>query len=269
MYQHDTHLQRNCCAALSNLSSSSGYFSQLVECLGIERLFASLNLSAIHPNSQIEPLAEQALFIIDIDWTKIRMSSLHIASKKGLVGSVFKTMNAMKRNNLPLSVPDSKGNIPLHYAVEHCHDRIATLLVSRGSDIEIRNNAGQSPLDLVKEDDESMHRAIDRGLDLLKNARVAFNDMVCGIKICSGSARDEGRGDSGRGEQSDDENPIVLPRSLITIIVEYIDPWDVLDHFGDDDYSRKNLNKNKRSNECLTSYHVRDNEDVNEQEQKE
>ena len=49
-HSHDTHLQRNCCAALSNLSSSSGYFCQLVECLGVERLFASLNLSAIHPN---------------------------------------------------------------------------------------------------------------------------------------------------------------------------------------------------------------------------
>eukprot|EP01084_Bolivina_argentea_P310183 536693_1 len=79
---HDTHLQRNCCAALSNMSSSSGYIHNLVECLGIERIFASLNLAAINPASQIEPLAEQALFIMDIDWTKIRMSSIHIATKK-------------------------------------------------------------------------------------------------------------------------------------------------------------------------------------------
>lgn len=230
-----------------------------MECLGIERLFASLNLAALNPSSQIEPLAEQALFNIDIDWTKIRMSSLHIASKQGLHHLVYKCILKMYQQSSSdgINVIDSNGCTPLHYAVEHQHQNVTKLLISRGGDVDIRNKSGQSPLELIKNDNEGMHTAIGQGMDLLKNARLAMNQMICSVKICGSS--DDGHSDH------DDEDLIVLPIEIGQIIVSFIDSFEIMDSYGDDEFSTKNLSKSKHSNECLTSYYVnRDNDEDDE-----
>ena len=210
-HSHDTHLQRNCCAALSNMSSSSGYVHRLVECLGIERLFASLNLAALNPSSSIEPLAEQALFIMDIDWTKVRMSSLHIASKKGLYHSVYKCIVAMaEMASATIDVLDSNGNTSLHYAVEHEHEKVTKLLVSRGSDLAILNKAGKSPFDIAQAmKRDVMLDAIRVGLDQLKLAKAAM--MAC---IMS--------------------NNKTLPPEIAGIICTYISAVEVMYNYGND-----------------------------------
>ena len=248
-HSHDTHLQRNCCAALSNMSSASGYVHNLVECLGIERIFASLNLAALNPTSQIEPLAEQALIVIDIDWTKIRMSSLHIAAKQGLYLSVYKCLSLMMKqqngdNNkyYNINVQDSNGNSALHYAIEHQHENVTKLLVSRGSDVGIENKNGVKPMDLINGND-GMRDAVDTGLRLLKNARLCLNKMLCGIKI-----------------KYDDEENIIIPVEIGMLLIEYIEPFEVMDYYGNDDLSVKNLNKDCR----LTSYYVMDDQELKE-----
>ena len=52
--------------------------------------------------------------------------------------------------NCSIGVCDSSGNTPLHYCSRYGPYRIASFLVARGADVNIRNKSGKSPLDLAK-----------------------------------------------------------------------------------------------------------------------
>ncbi len=71
------------------MATSPGFASCLVDSLAVERLFAALNLAVLNPSSQIEPLAGQALFSIEIDHSKVKMGSLHVAAKQGMPSFFF------------------------------------------------------------------------------------------------------------------------------------------------------------------------------------
>ena len=49
-----------------------------------------------------------------------------------------------------INICDSNGNTPLHYCSGNGIHRIASFLVDRGADVNIRNKSGESPLDLAK-----------------------------------------------------------------------------------------------------------------------
>ena len=52
--------------------------------------------------------------------------------------------------NCSINVRDSSGNTPLHYCSQCGTDRIASFLVARGADVNIRSQFGMSPLDVAK-----------------------------------------------------------------------------------------------------------------------
>ena len=135
-----------------------------------------------------------------------------------------------------INITDSNGNTPLHYSIEHQHENVTKLLIARGSDIDIMNANGKTPMDLIKnkDTDKAMHNAIKNGLSTLKQAKKEMNTMLCAIKIC--------------------RKKIVLPIEIGLIIVDYIDAFEIMEYYGTDEFSKNN--DKTHSNEYLTSYYV-------------
>ena len=289
-HSHDTHLQRNCCAALSNMASSAGYVQNLVENLGIERLFAALNLASINPASQIEPLAEQALLVVDIDWTQMRLSSIHVASKLGLYEAVYKILKQGIDVN---TCVDSHGNTALHYAIRYKKPEVARLLISRGALLTIKNKFGltanRALQDMIVAKKSSLSSAdgttigdndhdhddktqtlarnitetevISLSTDFPKEKPTVNHDDVDDIRLQQykslQSALSQGYDLLEKAQKSMqiDINPFMecLPQDIVGVVVDYIPAPEVMKNYGIDD-SKLPESKTNKLQSCMSTY---------------
>ena len=59
----------------------------------------------------------------------------------------------LRSNEININFQDKIGNTALHYLCEDEKYDIVIEFIKKGGDIEIKNNEGKSPLDLIKSDD--------------------------------------------------------------------------------------------------------------------
>ena len=73
---------------------------------------------------------------------------------KACASQAYDVVKALIRSNdVNINFQDKIGNTALHYLCEDEKYDIAIELIKRGGDVEIKNNEGKTPLDLIKTDD--------------------------------------------------------------------------------------------------------------------
>lgn len=86
-----------------------------------------------------------------------------------------------------INVPNAQGDTPLHLAVRNNHAEAATVLLRKGSSINMKNLAGKSPLDLLSNDEKNIFAIKHPDLVKLVNSRRPKNkpseeeDILCKI----------------------------------------------------------------------------------------
>ncbi|ETO36235.1 26S proteasome non-ATPase regulatory subunit 10 [Reticulomyxa filosa] len=221
IHKEDICLQRNCCAALSNMATSASYLERLVNCFGVEMIMGAVGFR----DAQTEALAEQALSVADPHCIEANMSSLHVASRKGLYQSVY---NILKQG-MQINLQDAYGNTPLHYAIEHQHERITQLLVTRGALLHLQNKVmifkaikrdlfflftGKSALKWLQEkkpeEEKRLAQAINQGVKELKVARLQMAKLIYDVQ-----------------QQ--------VPLEVAQEIVAFSDAMEIVEFFGEND----------------------------------
>lgn len=65
-------------------------------------------------------------------------NNVHIADK----GSTLETILGCADGRATINVPNRSGNVPLHYATQHCNVRMMRMLLLSGADPNVRNGSG-------------------------------------------------------------------------------------------------------------------------------
>lgn len=171
IFSHDSHLLRNSCAALSNLTPVENYLESFLNNKGVEKVISAINLGRLGDDAII-PLAEQALIPTEIDLDSMfHTTSLHISVQKSLKNSVDKCL----LNGIDINEVDTLQNTPLHYAVMNNDFEMVRYLVSHGSDIYIKNLDKKSSLDIS---DNKMRDVIKNGLKDLKELHIKRSEHI-------------------------------------------------------------------------------------------
>lgn len=124
----------------------------------------SLQLSA--SNHSVQQFA-LILKFVEPDLDELRghkETLLHTAVRAGKMNHVMYLL----KNYAYLDTKDSKGNTPLHTAIQYKRDQIAALLLACGADATLKTGIGKTILELVDEDDKMTRRVIQEYSILLE-----------------------------------------------------------------------------------------------------